>query len=144
MSPETSRAVEHRDDERGSSLVEAVVSLALIAMLMLSIAQAIGFTLLIHDASSDITEATSLAEHKLEELRNRDYANLNPGGTTTADVAGFFDQRDIDGDGTMDFRRRWLITDNGNSRTIEVFVESLTATAGPAKSARMFALVARP
>lgn len=130
--------------ESGTSLVEALVSIFLLGLLLLSLAQLIVTTVAIHGAAADITGATSLAEHKLEELRNIEYDDLGPGGSVAADVAGFSDQRDVDDDGTVEFRRRWEITDNGDTKTVQVFVEALVDVAGPEKTSTVVALVARP
>lgn len=128
----------------GTSLVEALVSIFLLGLILLSLAQLIVTTVGVHAAAADITGATSLAEHKLEELRNTEYDNLTPGGDLAADVAGFFDQRDVDGDGTVEFQRRWQVTDNGDdTKTIQVFVEALVDVAGPEKSSTVIALVAQ-
>lgn len=130
--------------EAGTSLVEALISIFLLGLVLLSLAQLIVTTVGVHAAAADITGATSLGEHKLEELRNSDYDDLTPGGDLTANVAGFFDERDIDSDGTVEFRRRWQVTDNGDTKTIEVFVEALVDVAGPEKTSSLIALVARP
>lgn len=131
-------------NDAGVSLIEALVTMVLIAFLMLSIAQLIGASVLAHKASDDVTQVTAFAEQKLEELRNLDYDALTAGGSIAADVGGFFETEDIDGDGNDDFRRRWLVTDNGTSKDITVFSEAIRAVSGPAKNATLFALVANP
>jgi hypothetical protein len=131
-------------DQSGSSLVESLVALFLISMILTGIAQMIGFTMLAHRVSEDLTAATVLAEDMLEQLKNTDYDTLTAGGSTVADAAGFFDNPDVDGSGTPDYSRRWQIQDVVSGKVISVRVLSPLATSGPAKEATMVALIAEP
>ena len=63
-------------------------------------------------------------------------------GGVTADTPGFFDTVDVDGDGVDDYTRRWLITDNGTDKMIQVRVFSLLQVIGPTKEANMALMVA--
>ena len=129
--------------ERGMSLVEALISLFLLTVVFLAVAQMIGVGVLVNRASSDITSVTALAERRLEQLRSMDYAAIPVGGSIIADSAGFFDTLDIDGDGVNDYTRRWLITDNGTNKMIQVRVFSLLQVIGPAKEATIAFMVAQ-
>lgn len=128
----------------GSTLVESLVALFTISMILLGISQMVGFGMMAHRVSEDLTAATVLAEHKLEELKNTDFDTLAAGGSTAAEAAGFFDSPDIDGDGTPDYSRRWQIQDVAGGKVINVRVVSPLATLGPPKDAVLVALVAEP
>lgn len=129
--------------EKGTTLVEALISIFLASMIFLSIAQLIGIGVYVDRASEDITQATTVAEEKVEELRNTAYAALAVGGSIDADVAGFFDTKDVDGDGAGDYPRRWKITDLGTYKLIEVRATSTLQTIGPAKMATLTVRVAQ-
>jgi hypothetical protein len=104
----------------------------------------IGFTMLAHRVSEDLTSATVLAEDMLELLKNTDYDTLVAGGSTAVEAAGFFDTPDVDGDGAPDYSRRWEIQDVAFGKVLSVRVVSPLATSGPAKDAIVFALIAEP
>jgi type II secretory pathway pseudopilin PulG len=131
-------------DQSGSTLVEAMVALFVISMVLTGVAQMIGFTMLAHRVSEDVTAATVLAEDMLEQLKNTDYDTLTAGGSIAADAGGFFDSPDVDGNGTPDYNRRWQIQDVASGKVVSVRVISPLATSGPAKEATVFALIAEP
>lgn len=123
-------------------MVESVVALFMVSLILLGIAQMVGFGMLAHRVSEELTSATVLAEHKMEELKNTDYDTLAAGGATASETAGFFDNPDVDGDGTVDFSRRWQIQDVAGGKVISVRVVSTLATSGPPKDAVMVVLIA--
>ena len=131
-------------DQSGASLVEAMVALFIIAMVLTGIAQMIGFTMLAHRVSEDLTSATVLAEDMLEQLKNTDYDLLTAGGSIATDAGGFFDSPDVDGNGTPDYNRRWQVQDLVSGKVVSVRVISPLATSGPAQEATMVALIAEP
>ena len=137
-----------RDFERdsggtaGFSLVEALIAVFLSGIMLLSIAMMIGYGVTAHQVSVEISGASSLGEHKMEDLRNTDYLLLVAGGSIVADTAGFFDTQDVDQDGVSDFTRRWSIVDNGTSKVLTVRVIVPRTTLGPAKQATFTSLVA--
>lgn len=131
-------------DERGFSLVEALVSIFVMGIVLLGIAQLIGVSVQLKKASEDVTSATALAEQKLEELKNVDFDTLVAGGSINGDLAGFFDNPDVDGDGNADFTRRWQVLDLGAGKVMRVRVLSQLAAFGPAKESNMSVLIARP
>jgi len=131
------------NNERGFSLVEALVTIFIMGIVLLGIAQLIGVSVHLKRASEDVTSATALAEQKLEELKNVDYDTLAAGGSITGDLPGFFDSPDLDGDGTAEFTRRWQVLDLGSGKVMRVRVLSNLAAYGPAKESNMSVLVAR-
>ncbi len=58
--------------ERGMSLIEALISLVILTVVFMGIAQMIGVGVLVNRASSDVTRVTALAESRLEQLRGMD------------------------------------------------------------------------
>ncbi len=130
--------------QRGFSLIEALVSIFLMSIVLLGVAQLIGVSIHLQRASEDLTSATVLAEQKLEELKNVDFNGLVPGGSLNGDLPGYFDMPDVDNDGIVDYTRRWEVLDLGVGKVMRVRVISLLAAYGPAKDSLMTALVARP
>jgi prepilin-type N-terminal cleavage/methylation domain-containing protein len=128
----------------GFSLLEVLITLVLAAIVFLAIAQTIGVSVAANKAATDYALATDFATQRLEELTQMDYAALVPGGSVAGDVGGYFDTIDSDGDGTIDYRRRWEITDLGASRRIRVQVEAVLAAFGPQKTVNLVTLIARP
>ncbi len=125
------------------SLLEALISLVILTVVLMAIAQMIGIGVLVNRASSDITSATALAEDRLEQLGVMDYATIPIGGSIAANSPGFFDTLDVDGDGVDDYTRRWLVTDSGTSKMIQVRVFSLLPVIGPSKEATIAFMVAQ-
>ena len=126
----------------GFTLVEVLVALFMAALVFLMLGQMIGLGLEANRAATDATRTGALATEQLEELSQLDYAALNPGGSVTADTAGFWENLDVDADGTDDYTRRWEIVDLGSSKRIRVRVFSLLDVIGPAKEANYVTLIA--
>ena len=130
-------------NERGMSLIEALVSLLILTSVLLAMAQLIGLGVHVNRASSDITTITALAERRLEQLQSIDYAAIPVGGSVLSDSPGFFDLLDADGDGVPDYTRRWLVTDSGSSKMIRVRVLSRLQVFGPSREATIALMVAQ-
>ena len=141
--PYGTAAADESTGERGTTLLEALVSLLILTSVLIGGAQLIGVSVLVNRASADITNVTALAERRLEQLRGQNYAAIPVGGSVLADLPGFFDSLDTDGDGVTDYSRRWQVTDSGSSKTIEVRVLSLLQVLGASKEARISLLVAQ-
>lgn len=128
--------------EQGFSLLEILVALFVVSLILVGIAQLIGFAVYVHSTAEDLTQTTALAADKMEELRDMSYAALVPGGSVDSDIPGFFDNPDIDADGTGDYTRRWEINDLVTHKRIRVRTISFLAKIGPPKDAIVVALVA--
>lgn len=128
----------------GFSLVEVLIALSLSGFIFLAIAQTIGVAVAANRAATDYSLATDYGTQRLEELGQMDYAALVPGGSLVSDAVGYSDTIDTDGDGTVDYIRRWEIADLGDSRRIRVRVETQLAAFGPQKVVNLVTLVARP
>ena len=126
----------------GFSLVEVMVALFMATLVFLVIAQMLGVGVEAGRASSDMTRAASLAGERLEELTRSEFVDLVPGGSLVADVGGFSETLDLDGDGLNDYTRRWEVTDLGTEMRIRVRVFALLDVVGPAKETTFVALKA--
>ncbi len=146
MATRSNRASSRRDhaDQRdgGFSLVEVLVALFIATLTFLVIAQMVGVGVEAGRAASDMTRAASLAGEVLEELTQSAYVDLVPGGSLTADVAGYSETLDLDNDGINDYTRRWEITDLGTEMRLRVRVFALLDVVGPAKETTFVALKA--
>jgi len=126
----------------GFLLLEVLVALFIASLIFLVLAGLISFAVFVAKTSDNLTGATSLAATKVEELRSTSYDNLAAGGSTTADVAGFFDEPDVNADGFNDFHRRWQVVDQGTTKRITVYVFSELEMVGMPKDAAMTLVVA--
>jgi prepilin-type N-terminal cleavage/methylation domain-containing protein len=126
----------------GFSLIEVLVAVFIATIVFLSLAQVVGLSIEASRAASDTTQAAALAGDRLGQLTQTEYGALTDGGSVTADVNGFFEALDVDGDGAADYRRRWEVTDVGGSKRIRVRVTALLDFIGPAKEVTYVALLA--
>jgi prepilin-type N-terminal cleavage/methylation domain-containing protein len=78
-----------RDNQKGFSLVELLIALAILALAMLA-AASMQFGSIRNNASGNmVTQANMLAKSKMEELKNTaDLTALTSGGDTGIDAAG--------------------------------------------------------
>ena len=129
--------------EAGTFLVEALVSLFLMTLVVLAMAQLLVLSVSASRAAVDYTEATYLASEKLEELLEAPYATLEPGGSLEGDRRGFFDSLEAQGDTAGSYVRRWEITDLGDRKQIRVRLILAKSTYGPPKEVTLVTLVAR-
>jgi prepilin-type N-terminal cleavage/methylation domain-containing protein len=113
-------------DERGFSLLEALIAAAILASALLSLAQLIAFAVRTTAAAGRMTDATLLAAQKVEELRARSWSELQPG--TDSPVAGF--------------TRTWTVTPMGADPDYVAILEVLVRA--PGGQTRMIALKTRP
>ncbi len=131
-----------RNDREGFSLIEVLVALFMATLVFLMTAQMVGLGLEANRAASDTTRASALAGDRLEQLTQIAYQDLTPGGSIAADIGGFSDTFDVNGDGRDDYTRRWEITDLGSEKRIRVRVISTLDVVGPRKVATYVTLVA--
>lgn len=130
------------NDERGFSLLETMLALLILLMILLSVAQLFGTSVAVNKAADDITQVTSLAAERMEQLKFLGYGGLAAGGSLTADTTGYFDAPSVDDDAAAEFTRRWLLTDNGDHMRIEVRVVATSESQGVVKETTVTAIVA--
>ena len=128
--------------DAGYLLVETLVSLFLMTIVVLALAQLVVLSIAANRAAREYTEATYLASEKMEELVEMRYAALDPGGSLDQSTTDFFDNPDLDGDAIGDFVRRWQITDLGDRKQIRVRLISERVIYGPPKEVTLVTLVA--
>jgi prepilin-type N-terminal cleavage/methylation domain-containing protein len=128
--------------QTGFSLIEVLVALFMATIVFLMLGQMLGVGIEASRAASDMSRASALASSQLEDLTRTDYDAVTPGGSIAADVNGFFETLDVDGDGVDDYSRRWEVADLGSSKRIRVRVASLLDVIGPAKQVTYVALLA--
>jgi type II secretory pathway pseudopilin PulG len=129
-----------RRGERGSSLLEVIVALMLIAMGALSIAPLFVSSMDANSAAGDIGSLSSAATARMEALRSEDYYDLVAGGSLTTEVSGYSDVSN------PAYVVRWEIVDGGGpagSKTLRVGALALRAAAGTPKYVELTLLRSR-
>jgi competence protein ComGC len=130
--------------ETAFSLVELMVSLLLISVAILTIASLVMTGTFINHTSADLTAVTTLASTRVAQLNSLQYGQLTAGGSLDADVDGFSESVDVDDDGIEDVSLRWLVTDLGSAKRVEVLASADDAVMSDRQSITLVALVARP
>jgi len=103
---------------KGFSLIEVLVGIALVAIAMLGLAQLFTISLLNNSRSDKITNATFLAQQRIDCMRSLTYDELN------AISSPFNEQIDTNVDGTIDFRRITRLLPSGSSWDVRVLLFS--------------------
>ena len=65
-------------NEKGFTLVEMIVAMFIFGILATGMTTLMGVLIQNNEFSQDMTEATTLAENKMEVFKNLDYASLSP------------------------------------------------------------------
>ena len=115
-----------RTDQRGFTLVEAVVAMMVCTIGLVAMAELMAVTLRLQQLGRNSTSAARLAQDKVDELTTLPFnpaaANYNPaiacGGSINGDAANYND-RPMEDNGTPDdltddtvskgYKRRWLV-----------------------------------
>lgn len=111
---------QHVPDERGFSLLEALIATGILAVSLVSLADLFGLAIRSNLAARSTTTATVLAQQKLEELRALSWTALSPSPPSALqdNTPGFVDHVDQFGEtrgGGADrsadaiYTRRWAI-----------------------------------
>jgi hypothetical protein len=130
--------------DRGASLVELMVSLALISVTILAIASLVSTGTFINHTAASLTSVTTVATQRVSQISSLSYWQITIGGSLANDVTGFADMVDVDGDGVADVSVRWLVTDLGTGKRIEVFANAQDAVNAARQSITLVALVTKP
>ncbi|OQX55820.1 MAG: hypothetical protein B5M54_01175 [Candidatus Aminicenantes bacterium 4484_214] len=111
------KAVFIRPKEKGMTLIEALVGIALVAIAVLGLAQLFTFGILMNSRADRIANATFLAQQKIEFLRNLT-------GTELSSLSGndLDEQIDVNSDGTYDYRRLTVLNPQVSYTEIRVLV----------------------
>ena len=111
------KAVFIRPKEKGMTLIEALVGIALVAIAVLGLAQLFTFGILMNSRADRIANATFLAQQQIEFLRNLT-------GTELSSLSGndLDEQIDVNSDGTYDYRRLTVLNPQVSYTEIRVLV----------------------
>jgi Tfp pilus assembly protein PilV len=127
-------------DEGGTTLLEVLVALLLVAIGTLSIVPMFVSSLDVGATCADITLLNARATARMEALRAVAFHQLVPGGSLTSDVAGYSDTSD------PDVVVRWVIIDGGGptgTRTIRLIASAASQLPGQARSVQLTTLRSR-
>jgi len=113
--------------EKGFSLIEVMLGVALLAIAVLGLAQLFLLSLYNNARADQISNATFLAQQQLDSLRSLNAAELGGLGTTPLD-----EQIDVNNDGQNDYRRITRLTPGELNWRIEVWVFSAAQAGIPA------------
>lgn len=112
-------------DQRGFTLVEALVAAVVLTIGLVAVAELLAVSLRMHMLGRESTRATRLAQDKFEELMKVNFSThpsiqINAANTLDADVANYFDAP------TPEYTRRWQVAAGPNAnwrlRTVTVRV----------------------
>lgn len=96
-----------RKNQSGFTLIETVISLFLLAVVLLAISSLVCSIMRSNSQSRELTAATTLAQDKLEGLRQQRFASLTPGNDSVRL-------------GNIDYGRQWGVAVTGNIAIITV------------------------
>jgi prepilin-type N-terminal cleavage/methylation domain-containing protein len=100
-------------DQRGFTLVEAMVAMVICTIGLVSMAQLMAVTLRLQQLGRNSTAAVRLAQDKVDELMSLNFAlsdSIQCGGSITDDAPNYNDQAlDFDGN-SQGYRRRWVVS----------------------------------
>lgn len=97
---------------KGFTLIEVLVAMVILSFSLLALAGLMVTTTKNNSFGSNMTEATTFAQDKLEELRAIKWENLSDGNST--------DQQG--GSTGINYTRNWNVTTNGSLKTITINV----------------------
>ena len=135
--------------QKGFSLIESLIALAVLAITMLGVVQLFGVAIQQNSFSRYNTMAISVAQQKLEFLQtefNRELANdititdLNAGIHSPQTVT--LTQPSGSGTGNYQFRVGWIVVDSGPSKLVRVTVVPVVANEFQTKNLVMTAVFA--
>jgi type IV pilus assembly protein PilV len=103
---------------RGFTLLEVLVAIALLAVGLLGMATLVGSIINYNQLAQHVTTATTLAQDRIEELKNTGYDNIAEGSSTEANI-------DALGDAGGVYNRSTEVDEDAvfqNTKTVEVTV----------------------
>ncbi len=95
----------------GFTLIEVLISLVILSLSLLALAGLMVITTKNNSFGNYLTEAVTLAQDKLEELRAINWNNIVSGADTKKGAT------------QIDFNRSWNVSTNGSIKTIEITVD---------------------
>jgi type IV pilus assembly protein PilV len=96
-----------RKNQSGFTLIEVIISIFILAVVLLAISSLVCSIMRSNSQSRELTAATTLAQDKLESLRQRSFSSLTPGSDSVRL-------------GNIDYIRQWAVAVTGNIAIITV------------------------
>ncbi|MBU1339150.1 MAG: prepilin-type N-terminal cleavage/methylation domain-containing protein [Acidobacteria bacterium] len=100
----------------GFSLIEVLISMVLIAVAMLGLAQLFTYSILSNDRADKMTSSTFLAQQQIDTLRCLTSEELSALSSPMDETL------DVNGDGTIDFRRVTALQSSGTIWDVKVLL----------------------
>jgi prepilin-type N-terminal cleavage/methylation domain-containing protein len=110
--------MKNKKKRKGFTLIEVVLAIAIVGIALLGLAQLFTYSVLINSRSEKMTNATFLAQQRIEFLRNISTTELS------SVVSPTDEQLDLNSDGIIDFRRITAIQSTGYSWSVRILVFS--------------------
>jgi prepilin-type N-terminal cleavage/methylation domain-containing protein len=129
-----------RDASSGFTLLEVLVALVLIGVGVLAAAPMFVYAMQGNAIAADFGSVGAIGVERMELLRSQDYGTLVPGGSLTANIAGYSDTSD------PDYIVRWQIADNAvpaGTRSITVRAIAVRRVVGARKEITLTTLRGR-
>lgn len=124
-------------EQKGFTLVETLIALGILAIAIIALVQLFTVSAKQNAVAADLTILTTLAQDKMEELKNLKYTSLianGDAGSVTTPVTGYFDDPDTF------YQRLWKIDVDApasNMTTITVKVNSSRRLMGNLKECEL-------
>src|SRR3989337_1717686 len=98
-------------ERKGFSMIEALIAMIILSVSLLALAGLMGVVTKNNSYGSHITEATTFAQDKLEELRISGWGSIS----TYSDI--------ISSSSGINYRRSWRVIDNtSNIKTVDITI----------------------
>jgi len=110
--------MKNKKKTKGFTLVEVVLAIAIVGIALLGLAQLFTYSVLVNSRSERMTNATFLAQQRIEFLRNISTTELS------SVVSPTDEQLDLNSDGIIDFRRITVLQSTGYSWNVRILVFS--------------------
>ena len=113
--------IDQKNMKNGFSLIEVLVGIALIGAVLIGLAQLFTMSVMNNLRSSEISNATFLAQQNIDYLRSLTGGEMSDFPQVARGESGD-EAIDLNADGTMDFRRLTRVTPNGEIFDIRIWV----------------------
>lgn len=127
-------------DETGTSLLEVVIALLLIAVGTLAVVPMFVSAEEVNASGADISSLSAIATAQMESLRAEPFHHIVAGGSLTSNVAGYSDTSD------PEVVVRWQVVDGGGpagTKTIRVLAFAVSELSEHVRSVELTTLRAR-
>jgi competence protein ComGC len=127
-------------DERGFTLVEAVVALMVCTVGLVAMAELMAITIRMQQLGRNSTHAVRMAQEKVDELTTVTFAHATMacGGSLTVDQANHFDDGIVNNVG---YHRRWVVSDAPDGANLRLVTVRVIPDVSDRRTASPFDLV---